>query len=127
MVKVDDSNPDVNSPLAQSLLTFASLPTSPSSPGFFDKVPSERQPRTLKGMPDQAEYFVLNDTEPLVMTLLAEIDHRGNYNRLAPYFSLPLSVLPSYTFIYLSLTFHSADRSQRSPKNSRTIRTTTVK
>jgi len=79
---------DIDNPLAQSLLTLCALPYCPSSPRFFDDVPSEDQPRPLKGMPDAADYFVRKG-RPLIMTFPAEVDLCGNYSRLGPYFSLP--------------------------------------
>jgi len=106
MMIVDDIKYDT--PLAQSLLTIASLPNCPYSPDFFLDVPTDCQPRPLKGMPDNADYFVRNETEPLVMIFPAEIDHNGSFSRLAPYFSLPRSVRLHYTIVYHLLTFLSA-------------------
>src|ERR1700722_100664 len=98
----NETDTKIVTPLSKSLLAVASLPTCPFTPGFFDNVPSERQPRTLKGMVDYAEYFVRKDTDPLVMTFPAEIDYHGKYSRMAPYFNLPQSVFPFYTYIFKS-------------------------
>jgi hypothetical protein len=104
---------DKDSPLVQSLLTICALPYCADSPIFFKNVPSDNQPHPLKGMPDNAEYFVRN-TAPLVMTFPAEIDVHGKYNRLAPYFNLQSdSVRFQYrTSIFQGTHFLCVDRTQ---------------
>ena len=105
-VSEDTLDLDVDSsPLSQSLLAISNHPDCPSSPGYFEGIPTNNQPRRLASMPDAADYFVRGTKQPLSMVFPAQIDLRGNYSRLLPYFNLPETVmnLPHLYFLILSL------------------------
>jgi hypothetical protein len=81
-----------NSPLSQSLLAVANHPNCPSVTGFFDKVAIENQPRRVSTMPDNADYFVDTDGNPLLLVFPAELDMEGRYCQSSVYFNLPNKV-----------------------------------
>jgi hypothetical protein len=85
---VDDVRQDVKTPLWMSLYV-ASVTSLAVNENTLSSVPSTNNPRPLRVMGDNAEYWVNDGGEAFTFKFPATVDLNGQFDRTGPYFNLP--------------------------------------
>lgn len=78
----------MSNPLWMSLYTLSTASLAVNS-NTVAGVPATNNPRPLRGMGDNAEYWVNATGEPFTFKFPATIDLEGQFDRTDPYFNLP--------------------------------------